>query len=408
MNKKELLERFINVRDKTISICENLETEDFVVQPSEEVSPIKWHLGHTSWFFEEIILLKFNKKYTRYNNSYNTIFNSYYKSLGNHWSQNKRGQLSRPTVSEIKKYREYINDEIEKLIIKNNNKEINFLMELGVNHEEQHQELILMDIKYILNISLDKISLFKKKIPKINRKFKKWQTYSNGLYYIGAQNKGFAYDNEKPRHKTYIHSFKINTQFVTNDEFKKFIESKGYQKPEYWLSKGWDWVNKYKVISPKYWNIINKKNIKEFTLHGLQALDGNAPVCHINYYEASAYAKWANSRLPTEEESEIFLNKYTSKNNTLNTDKYIYHANDINLVTNNLWWWTKSHYSSYPRFKPFNENIEEYNEKFMCGQFVLKGGCIATPKNHNRNTYRNFYEPHQRWMFSGIRLARDI
>ena len=183
MNKKQLLQRFINVREKTLSLCENLETEDFVVQPSDEVSPIKWHLGHTSWFFEVIILLKFNKKYIRYNNSYNTIFNSYYKSLGNHWSQNKRGHLSRPTVSEIKKYRKYINDEIKKIIINNNNnKEINFLLELGINHEEQHQELILMDIKYILNITLEKISLFKNKVPKIKRKYKKWKTFSNGLY----------------------------------------------------------------------------------------------------------------------------------------------------------------------------------------------------------------------------------
>lgn len=408
MNTKQLLKRFINVREKTVSLCQNLEIEDFVVQPNDEVSPIKWHLGHTSWFFEEIILSKLKNNFIRYNNTYNTIFNSYYKSLGEHWHQTLRGQLSRPTVSEIYKYREYINKEIENIITSTNDKDISFLLELGINHEEQHQELILMDIKFILNINLDKICYFKNKLPKINPKYKQWKIFKEGIYHIGAANKVFSYDNEKPKHKVYVHSFKINTQFVTNNEYKKFIESNGYQKPEFWLSKGWDWVNKNNIISPKYWDINNKNNIKEFTLHGMRALDGNAPVCHINYYEASAYAKWAKSRLPTEQESEIFLDEITSENNNLNIDPYIYHPVDINRVKNNLWWWTKSHYSSYPQYKPFHNNIEEYNEKFMCGQFVLKGGCIATPKYHNRNSYRNFYEPHQRWMFSGIRLARDI
>ena len=409
MNNSDLLKKFISIRKKTLSLCKPLEIEDYVVQPNEEVSPIKWHLGHTSWFFEEIILLKFNKNKNRYNDTYNTIFNSYYKSIGNHWKQNLRGQLSRPTVQEVKKYRNYINKEIKKIItINKNNKKINFLLELGINHEEQHQELILMDIKYIFNKNLDKIRFTKNRIPRIKRKLEKWQNFEKGLYCIGAENNKFTYDNEKPKHKVYIHPFKINKQYVTNNEYKKFIYDKGYQKPQYWLSKGWDWININKISTPLYWDQINKNNIKEFTLHGLYSLDGDAPVCHISYYEASAYAKWANSRLPTEEESEIFLNSINSRNKNLNMEKSIHHASDINLSVNNLWWWTKSHYSSYPNFKPFHEEIEEYNEKFMCGQFVLKGGSIATPSEHIRNTYRNFYEPHQRWMFSGIRLARDI
>ena len=409
MKNSDLLKKFINVRKKTVSLCKPLEVEDYVVQPNEEVSPIKWHLGHTSWFFEEIILLKFNKNKNRYNETYNTIFNSYYKSIGNHWKQNLRGQLSRPTVQEIKKYRNYINKEINKTItINKNNKEINFLLELGINHEEQHQELILMDIKCILSTNLNKIKFIKTKIPIIKRKLKKWQKFDRGLYWVGAENSKFAYDNEKPKHKVYIHPFRIHKQYVTNNEYKNFINDNGYQKPQYWLSKGWDWVNFNKISAPLYWNYTDKINIKEFTLHGLYSLNGDAPVCHISYYEASAYAKWANSRLPTEEESEIFLNNLNSRNRNLNMDKSIHHASDINLAKNNLWWWTKSHYSSYPGFKPFHKEIEEYNEKFMCGQFILKGGCIASPSGHIRNTYRNFYEPHQRWMFSGIRLAGDI
>jgi len=409
MKNSDLLKKFVSIRKKTLSLCKSLEIEDYVVQPNKEVSPIKWHLGHTSWFFEEIILLKFKNNKKRYNETYNTIFNSYYKSIGNHWTQNLRGQLSRPTVQEIKKYRNYINKEISKIITSNkNNKKINFLIQLGINHEEQHQELILMDIKFILNINLSKISFSKNKIPKIKRKLEKWKYFDEGLYLVGADNRMFTYDNEKPQHKVYINPFRINKQYVTNNDYKKFIAQKGYQKPQYWLSKGWEWVNSNQISCPLYWNYNNKGTIKEFTLHGLYSLIGDAPVCHISYYEASAYAKWANSRLPTEEESEIFLKTINSKNKNLNMSKSIYHASDINLSVNNLWWWTKSHYSSYPGFTPFHEEIEEYNEKFMCGQFVLKGGSIVTPSEHIRNTYRNFYEPHQRWMFSGIRLARDI
>ena len=407
MKKIDLLKKFNQVRKKTISICNPLEIEDYVVQPNQEVSPIKWHLGHTSWFFEEIIILKFRKNKNRFNETYNTIFNSYYKSLGNHWKQSQRGQLSRPTVKEIIKYRNYINEEINNIFSSNkNNEELNFLLELGINHEEQHQELMFMDIKYILNINLNKIKYAKTKISKIKPKIKKWKIFNEGLYHIGAESNEFAYDNEKPKHKVYIHPFKIDEQFITNKDYKNFIEDKGYQKPEYWLSKGWDWINLNNIKGPKYWQFISKNNIKEYTLHGLDSLNLEAPVCHISYYEASAYAKWANSRLPTEEESEIFLNNLNT--NQINHNKNILHASDINLCLNNLWWWTKSHYSSYPGFRAFHENIEEYNEKFMCGQFVLKGGCINTSSGHIRNTYRNFYEPHQRWMFSGIRLARDI
>jgi ergothioneine biosynthesis protein EgtB len=409
MQKNDLLKRFIEVRKDSISICKILEIEDYVVQPSEEVSPIKWHLGHTSWFFEEMILLKYNTKLKRYNSTYNTIFNSYYKSAGIHWKQNLRGQLSRPTVKEIISYRKHINIEIKKLLkLFPNNQKINFLMELGINHEEQHQELMHMDIKYIFNSNPQKPKYANTKIPKTKPKAQKWENFDEGVYLIGNDNKRFSYDNEKPQHKVYIHPFKINKQYVTNNEYKKFIDNKGYQKPQYWLSKGWEWVNFNNISAPQYWNYVSKNNIKEFTLHGLQSLNGNAPVCHISYYEASAYAKWANSRLPTEEESEIYLKDANSKNTNLNISKSIYQASDINLSVNNLWWWTKSHYSSYPGFKPFHKDIEEYNEKFMCGQFVLKGGSIATPSGHIRNTYRNFYEPHQRWMFSGIRLARDI
>ena len=404
MQKNDLLKRYIETRKKTLFICKNLEIEDYVVQPTDEVSPIKWHLGHTSWFFEEIILLKFNKKLIRYNKQYNNIFNSYYKSAGEHWNQNLRGQLSRPTLKEIIKYRKHVDLEIKKLLQSNNNK-INFLIELGINHEEQHQELIYMDIKYIFNTNPEKIRYSKLQLPILKTKPNEWKTFKEDIYITGNDNKVFSYDNERPSHKTYIYPFKIQKQFVSNQDYINFIKDKGYFKPQFWLSKGWEWINGKKILHPEYWHKINNKWY-EFTLHGLLPIYKNAPVSHISYYEASAYAKWDNSRLPTEEESEVYLKSIkavSKKSNSIN-----YHVNDTNIVTNNLWWWTKSHYSSYPGFIPFQASIEEYNEKFMCNQFVLKGGCIVTPKGHHRNSYRNFYEPHQRWMFSGIRLVRDI
>ena len=404
MQRNNLLKKFIKIRKDSISICKNLEIEDYVVQPSDEVSPIKWHLGHTSWFFEEMILLKYNKKLQRYNNTYNTIFNSYYKSAGKHWKQNLRGQLSRPTVKEIIKYRKYVNIEIKNLLKSSlDNQKINFLMELGINHEEQHQELMYMDIKYIYNSNPQKLKYTNTRLPKIKPKAQEWEIFDEGIYLIGNDNKKFSYDNEKPQHKVYIHPFSLQKQFITNKEYINFIEDKGYSKPTFWLSKGWDWINNNQISYPKYWNKIKNKWF-EFTLHGVIPLDMNSPVTHISYYEATAYARWANNRLPTEEESELYLKNKIYKKNKLNT--YHPYSTDINI--NNLWWWTKSHYSSYPGYVPFHGNIEEYNEKFMCGQFVLKGGCIVTPISHYRHTYRNFYEPHQRWMFSGIRLARDI
>ena len=405
MQKNDLLKRFINTRKNSIRICKNLEIEDYVVQPSEEVSPIKWHLGHTSWFFEEMILLKYIKKLTRYNKQYKTIFNSYYKSAGDHWKQGLRGQLSRPTVNEVIKYRKYVDLKIKKVLESMTNNKLNFLIELGINHEEQHQELMHMDIKYIFNTNPHKIKYIKSKIPKRKINDKQWETFEGNIYKIGHEKKDFSYDNEQPMHKVYIQPFKIHKQFVSNKDYVHFIEDEGYSKPALWLSKGWDWIKEKDIIKPEYWY---KKDNKwyEFTLHGLLPINDNAPVSHISYYEASAYAKWKSCRLPTEEESEIYLKN--PEINKIRNNKNIYQAYDTDIATYNLWWWTKSHYSAYPGYIAFNGDIEEYNEKFMNGQFILKGGSIVTPDKHHRPTYRNFYEPHQRWMFSGIRLAKDM
>ena len=405
MQKDKLFNYFVETRKKSLEICKRIEIEDYSVQPHPDISPPKWHLAHSSWFFEQVILLKTNKIKKPYNKKFNLIFNSYYKAAGSHWKQSERGLLSRPTVKEILQYRKYINLEIKNIFkSKDKYKKYHGLIELGIHHEQQHQELLYMDIKYIYAANPSYPSYEKKNLPTNLSKRPTWENFKENIYNIGHNNDSFSYDNEKPNHKKYLYSFKIRKNLVTNKEFLTFIKDQGYENPKYWLSKGWDWIKNNKIYQPLYWHNINNKWY-EYTLHGLKKLNLNNPVCHVSYFEAYAFCQWAGNRLPTEEESEVYLN---SIKNTKPKTSDILHATSTNKNINNLWWWTKSHYSSYPGYDPYKGILEEYNEKFMCNQFVLKGGSFATPKNHFRNTYRNFYEPHQRWMFSGIRMARDV
>lgn len=379
-------DRFIAVRNKTVEICAPLETEDYVVQPCPEVSPPKWHLGHTTWFLEELILNKFSKNYQFYNPTWKKIYNSYYKGLGEHWVQSERGKLSRPLVKEVFNYRQNIENKVQELISRSpGNDELKKAIELAIQHEQQHQELLLMDIKYILGINPEPVTYFPIEMPGYKKAEGKWISFPSGLYEIGAlsSQEKFYYDNEAPRHKKYISAFSICEDLVTNNEYFSFIRDGGYQNPKLWLSKGWDWVNEHKIKAPLYWKE-REGQWWEFTLYGQFPLDFNAPVSHVSYFEADAYARWKHKRLPTEEEYEVAFEKVSP-----------------------LWSWTQSHYSPYRGFEPFKGEAAEYNAKFMCNQFVMKGGCFATPEGHYRRTYRNFYEPDQRWMFSGITLAED-
>lgn len=402
---QELLERFQLTRKHTHSICRTLTIEDQSVQPALEISPPKWHLGHTSWFFEEMILKKELPQYSEWNTFHNLIFNSYYKSAGRHWLQQERGHLSRPTVREILDYRDHIDYNIAKLLLESNaNAEVKFLVELGIQHEKQHQELLLMDIKYILGMNPMRPKYEKSKRPKSLCSHQKWIEFSEDIYEIGHEGSSFAFDNEEPRHKTYIHNYKISDCLVTNREYLEFIHSGGYQDPRHWLSQGWDWINKFNIQCPLYW--FKKDNSWfEYTLYGVEVLDPNPPLVHISYFEADAFANWAGYRLPTEQESEIFLTTYSEGLRSLSP--HALHPSRSDLATGQVWWWTSSHYSPYPGFKPFQGSLGEYNGKFMCNQFVLKGGSIATPQDHYRHSYRNFFQAQQRWMFSGIRLAKD-
>ena len=403
-DKQSWIDHYVSVRNYSLLICEKLAVEDFAVQPTAEVSPPKWHLGHTSWFFEELILRKNQPNYCRFDDSFPQLFNSYYKSAGKHWLQAERGHLSRPTVAQISEYRSHVDQAMIRLIDRYNFDEATLaLLDIGLQHEQQHQELLLMDIKFILGANPLRPVYTDSPLPLSPLVTTKWCSFDEGIYDIGAEDDGFQFDNETPRHKTYIHAFAISDALVTNGEFLEFINDGGYQQAKLWLSMGWDWLHENHKKHPLYWYQKDKQWF-EFTLHGPQPLDMNAPVAHISYYEANAYAMWRGCRLPTEQEFELYLRQVDRSNAENNT---VCHPHNANMSAGQLWCWTQSHYSPYPGYQPYQGMLEEYNGKFMCNQFVLRGGCVATPPGHYRPTYRNFYQPHQQWMFSGIRLAKD-
>ena len=401
--------RYQQIREMSLDICSAIENEDFVVQPNPEVSPPKWHLGHTTWFFETVILKSFKADYQCFNHDYNALFNSYYKAIGNHTIQSDRGHLSRPTVAEIMRYRAHVDTAISCLLTEiTMSDELSALLETGLHHEQQHQELLLMDIKRIFASNVLTTQYAESSLPSAPAPQSSWTDVEEGLVEIGfdettSHGHFFSYDNERPRHKHYLYPFSICQSLVTNGEFLAFIEDNGYKQATYWLSQGWDWINQTKVTQPLYWSMIDGDWF-EYTMHGLTRLDMHRPLVHISYFEADAFAKWKGCRLPTEQELEIYLNS-TSSQSTLAATGF-FHPTDANAAEQ-VWCWTSSQYSAYPRFKAFDGLLNEYNGKFMCNQFVLRGGCVVTPNDHYRNSYRNFYLPHQRWMFSGIRLAKD-
>lgn len=403
LNSKEyldlLLKKFIFIRQTTEKLASKVKPEDQIPQSMEDCSPLKWHRAHTSWFFEEIILKKYTPNYKFFDNEYSYLFNSYYESIGKIHSRNNRGLIIRPTVQEVTKYREYIDISIIELFENISEKDIsNFIMLilLGIAHEEQHIELIQSDI---LNLySKNKITpVFDKnfKIKQIENDHK-WIHQEGGLINIGTDTNEFSFDCERPKHEVLVRPFEISSTLVTNGDWKNFIRSGGYNNPEFWLSDGWSLVNKNCIKSPMYWHKEQGKWVN-ITLSGKNEINDNHPVSHISYFEADAYARWAKKRLPTEYEWE-----YAAVNSSLD---------DINLKIHDLfgtlWQWTSSYFIPYPNYKPYNGSLSEYNGKFMSNQIVLRGSSYATPIKHSRETYRNFYYPHMRWMFSGLRLASD-
>ena len=407
INKDELYEYTIT-RSRTLKLVKNLTPEDMVIQTNEFVSPTKWHLGHTSWFFEKFILSPYLKGYKIFHENFNFVFNSYYNSVGCFNQRDKRGFLNRPSFEEVLNYRNYIDENINLLFKNNVNNSLKFLLALGVNHEQQHQELILMDIKNVFYQNPLKPTYINSKIKNNEKYFRNEFILNNSeKFKYGHSSESFCYDNETPSNFSTLEPFNIKP-FVTNLEWKEFIEDGGYKSHEFWLSDGWNFINKNNINKPMYWF---DKNYY-FTLNGEKKIDDNSPVSHISFYEACAFARYKNLRLPNEFEIELFLKKQSVKGNFLEEENFCEtdynNFNLKNVLYGNLWLWTSSNYVPYKNYKCFENELMEYNSKFMCNQFVLKGGSFATPKHHIRSSYRNFYYPHDRWQFSGLRLVEDL
>ncbi|MBQ4818525.1 ergothioneine biosynthesis protein EgtB [Aquimarina sp. MMG016] len=382
-----LIASFLQTRSHTEEICAPLETEDYVVQPVVDVSPPKWHLGHTTWFFEEFILDKYAKGYQRFHPEYAFVFNSYYESIGKRVVRTNRGNLSRPTVSQVYEYRDYVTSHLQSFLEENENNEIWKLVEIGIHHEKQHQELLLTDIKFILgNNPL---------LPKYNDTFSENPVFGKtteyiiieeGIYKIGYSGNDFCYDNELGVHKVFLQEYAIANAMVTNEEYLEFINDGGYSDNLLWHAEAWDWINNEKISAPLYWHLVDGEYY-QYTMQGLKPLLSHAPVTHISYYEAFAFAQWKGERLPTEFEWEA--------------------ANQF-FDWGKRWEWTESAYLPYPNYEKAPGALGEYNGKFMVNQKVLRGGSVATPQNHTRPTYRNFFHPNLRWQFTGLRLVKDI
>lgn len=408
--------RFLATRERTETIVSGLTPEDMMVSSTLDTSPPKWHLAHTTWFFDQFILKKVNL--AKGSPEYDFLFNSYYKALGSHLTKSQRNSLSRPSLHEIMDYRREVSREVANLIRGASSvilEELLPLLQTGIHHEEQHQELLFMDIKrnFFENPLRPRFEA-----PEFSecdiRTSPTWHLVSGGLRKIGRRRsvEGFAYDNEGDEHSYHVESFLLSSHLVTNAEYLEFINDHGYENPLLWLSDGWDHIQKDNWKHPLYWE--KKEGIWwQMTLSGLTPLDLEAPVSHISFYEARAYAEWRGARLPTEFEWEAAAQLEKIEGHFMESSHHGPRrpAQDFNLfsqIHGTLWEWTQSAYLPYPRFEPAGGGIAEYNGKFMCNQMVLRGGSCVTPKDHYRITYRNFFYPYQRWQFSGIRLAKDL
>ncbi|MDD4979135.1 MAG: ergothioneine biosynthesis protein EgtB [Gallionella sp.] len=408
-----LSERFAAVRDRTLALCAPLEIEDYGLQSSDFVSPPKWHLAHTTWFFETFILLPYAPGYQVFHPAYAHLFNSYYETAGTFYPRPQRGWLSRPTVAEVKRYRAHVDAEMRNLLRQlpgAHEHDIVSRVTLGIEHEIQHQELLLMDTHYNLahnplHPAYQAPVHIMGNVPGVLT----WSAYRGGLSAIGHAGEGFCFDNERPRHQVLLRDFRLANRLITNGEYLDFITDGGYQRAELWLSDGWQQVKARNWNAPLYWQQ-DADGWQRFTLSGLQPLDLHQPVANLSYLEADAYARWAGKRLPTEAEWEhaaasLALSDSFLESGTLQAQAAT--GQGLTQMFGELWQWTQSPYTAYPGFHPLPGTLGEYNGKFMSDQWVLRGGSCLTPEAHLRATYRNFFRAADRWMYSGLRLAED-
>jgi len=408
---------YSRIREETRLLVAPLSAEDMQVQTMPDVSPTKWHLAHTTWFWERFLLLPNLEGYREFNKEYNYLFNSYYEQVGERHPRPERGFLSRPSVDEVMAYRDHVDAGMASLLGANPDSispQISDLVALGIAHEQQHQELLLTDIKHVLSrhpfapAAYDRPAVDTGSAGEVH-----WQTFDGGIHRFGHTGDGFAFDNEGPSHEAILTPFALASRPVTNAEYLAFIEDGGYRTATLWLSEGWGRVLEDNWTAPLYWQRDESAGWTEFTLHGRQALQPDAPVTHLSYYEASAFAEWAGARLPEEREWELAARTCPVEGNFVRPGETVHpragaSGRGLQQMFGDVWEWTRSAYSAYPRYRPASGAVGEYNGKFMCGQFVLRGGSCATPRGHIRPTYRNFFPPDARWQFSGVRLAKDI
>ena len=421
---EHLAEAYRNARRTTERLAEPLAVEDCVIQTMEDVSPTKWHLAHTSWFFETFALRPHAPSYVLYHEGYPYLFNSYYVQAGERHCRDRRGYISRPTVTEVMDYRRHVDEHLLRFMEQadpDRAQRAASAIELGIQHEQQHQELILTDVKHVLSVN---------PLRPVYQPFESepgaaaplaWVPFQAGVYEVGHAGDGFAYDNEEPRHRCFLEDFLLADRPVTNAEFMEFMEDGGYERPEWWLSMGWAAVQERGWTEPFYWE--RRDGVwQTYTLGGMKPVAPREPVAHVSYFEADAYARWAGARLPSEQEWEAAATALAAP---VGDGHFLEDAPmhprparpqgpagangrvSLRQLYGDVWEWTRSQYAPYPGYAPAEGALGEYNGKFMCNQFVLRGGSCATPRTHIRRTYRNFFPPDATWQFTGFRLARD-
>jgi ergothioneine biosynthesis protein EgtB len=410
-----LAQRYREVRSLTAALAARLTPEDCVVQSMPDASPAKWHLGHTTWFFETFVLARHDPARRPFHPDFKVLFNSYYNAVGAKHPRPERGLVTRPALDEVLAYRESVDGEIERLLGDAGlHPALRELVLLGTHHEQQHQELILTDVKHLLSCNPLRPAYERYwPLTPVQARERRWIRFPAGPRQVGHRGEGFAFDNEGGRHTVWIHDFEIASHPVTHGDFLRFIEDGGYRRPELWLSAGWDMVCARGWAAPLYWER-RPDGWHTFTLHGMAPVEPNTPVCHVSFYEADAFARWAGARLPTEFEWEVASESAPREGNFLESGALHPLApresaaeGEMAQALGDVWEWTRSDYAPYPGFRTAEGAVGEYNGKFMANQYVLRGGSCATPASHIRATYRNFFPAEARWQFSGLRLARD-
>jgi ergothioneine biosynthesis protein EgtB len=403
-----LLERFLAVRRRTLALAEPLSDEDCCAQSMPDASPVKWHMAHTTWFFETFVLERHERGFSPFHAAFRVLFNSYYNGVGDKYPRPQRGLLTRPSLQQVRDYRRNVDQRVAALLTFAPARELADLIELGLQHEQQHQELMLTDVKHLLSMNpmLPAYTALPVSTAPAQAAPLAWRAFAGGVADIGRMGEGFCFDNELPRHRVFIEPFALASRLVTNGEYLEFVEAGGYREPALWLSEGWDWVCANRIEAPLYWQR-GARGWQEFTLHGLQPLAAARPAVHLSYFEAEAYARWRGARLPTEAEWEHAAGAACDDEARGFHPGAAQAGHDLAQLFGAAWQWTASSYAPYPGYRTAEGAIGEYNGKFMVNQYVLRGSSCATPSGHSRISYRNFFATGARWQFSGIRLARS-